>query len=54
MCKHNNNNDYYYHYHNIFINTYIMKSEPKIELSPDVSDKIEQTTCYMCACRCGR
>ena len=28
-------------------------SEPKIELSPAVSDEVKETTCYMCACRCG-
>ncbi|MGR3490738.1 MAG: molybdopterin oxidoreductase family protein [Shimia sp.] len=27
--------------------------QPKIELSPKVSDEVRQTTCYMCACRCG-
>jgi anaerobic selenocysteine-containing dehydrogenase len=27
--------------------------QPEIELSPKVSDEIRQTTCYMCACRCG-
>ncbi len=27
--------------------------EPKINLSPRVSDEIRKTTCYMCACRCG-
>ena len=27
--------------------------EPVIETSPHVSDEIKQTTCYMCACRCG-
>ncbi len=27
--------------------------QPKIETSPKVSDEIRQTTCYMCACRCG-
>ena len=26
---------------------------PKLDLSPPVSDEIRQTTCYMCACRCG-
>ena len=25
----------------------------KIDLSPVVADRIETTTCYMCACRCG-
>ncbi|MCB1330374.1 MAG: hypothetical protein KDK28_13500, partial [Maritimibacter sp.] len=25
----------------------------QIETSPPVSDEIRQTTCYMCACRCG-
>ncbi len=29
-----------------------MTVEP-IDLSPRVSDEIRQTTCYMCACRCG-
>ena len=28
-------------------------SEPKLDLSPPVSDEIRKTTCYMCACRCG-
>ncbi|WP_367383364.1 molybdopterin oxidoreductase family protein [Roseobacter sp. HKCCD8198] len=27
--------------------------QPDLDLSPDVSDEIRQTTCYMCACRCG-
>ena len=30
-----------------------MNDQPKINLSPPVSDEIRQTTCYMCACRCG-
>ncbi|MBT4353108.1 MAG: molybdopterin-dependent oxidoreductase, partial [Rhodospirillaceae bacterium] len=30
-----------------------MASEPQIDTSPEVSDEIRQTTCYMCACRCG-
>jgi len=25
----------------------------KVETSPIISDEIKQTTCYMCACRCG-
>ena len=25
----------------------------RVETSPDVSDQIKTTTCYMCACRCG-
>ncbi|MEM7216361.1 MAG: molybdopterin oxidoreductase family protein [Pseudomonadota bacterium] len=28
-------------------------SEIELETSPHVSDEIRQTTCYMCACRCG-
>jgi len=28
-------------------------SQPALDLSPKVSDEIRQTTCYMCACRCG-
>ncbi|MEM9342002.1 MAG: molybdopterin oxidoreductase family protein [Pseudomonadota bacterium] len=28
-------------------------SQPQVELSPKVSDEVRQTTCYMCACRCG-
>ncbi len=28
-------------------------SQPKVNTSPKVSDEIRQTTCYMCACRCG-
>ncbi len=27
--------------------------EPQIDHSPEVSDEIKKTTCYMCACRCG-
>ena len=27
--------------------------EPHIDTSPAVSDRVETTTCYMCACRCG-
>ncbi len=27
--------------------------QPKIDLSPKVSDEVRRTTCYMCACRCG-
>jgi anaerobic selenocysteine-containing dehydrogenase len=27
--------------------------QPVINTSPKVSDEIRQTTCYMCACRCG-
>ncbi|MEL7127423.1 MAG: molybdopterin oxidoreductase family protein [Pseudomonadota bacterium] len=29
------------------------KDQPTIDLSPKVSDEVRQTTCYMCACRCG-
>jgi anaerobic selenocysteine-containing dehydrogenase len=28
-------------------------SEHRINTSPIVSDKVDTTTCYMCACRCG-
>ena len=28
-------------------------TQPQLDLSPRVSDEIRQTTCYMCACRCG-
>jgi len=27
--------------------------QPVLETSPEVSDEIRRTTCYMCACRCG-
>ncbi len=27
--------------------------QPDLDVSPKVSDEIRQTTCYMCACRCG-
>ena len=27
--------------------------QPALDLSPQVSDEIRKTTCYMCACRCG-
>ncbi len=30
-----------------------MTSEPPIDLSQPVGDEVKQTTCYMCACRCG-
>jgi sulfite dehydrogenase (quinone) subunit SoeA len=30
-----------------------MTVQPKINLSPKVSDEVRRTTCYMCACRCG-
>ena len=30
-----------------------MKSQPVIDTQPKVSDEVRQTTCYMCACRCG-
>ena len=25
----------------------------EIDTSPTISDEIKETTCYMCACRCG-
>ncbi len=28
-------------------------TQPKLNTSPPVSDEVRQTTCYMCACRCG-
>ncbi|MFL4469741.1 molybdopterin oxidoreductase family protein [Tateyamaria armeniaca] len=28
-------------------------TQPKLDLSPKVSDEVRKTTCYMCACRCG-
>ncbi len=28
-------------------------AQPKLDLSPKVSDEVRKTTCYMCACRCG-
>ncbi|GAB1363118.1 hypothetical protein MASR1M32_23540 [Rhodobacter sp.] len=28
-------------------------TEPRVETARPVSDEIRQTTCYMCACRCG-
>ena len=27
--------------------------QPKLDLSPKISDEVRKTTCYMCACRCG-
>ncbi len=30
-----------------------MQSQPALDLSPQVSDDVRKTTCYMCACRCG-
>ena len=29
------------------------RNEPDIDTSPAVADRVETTTCYMCACRCG-
>ncbi|MCR9124920.1 MAG: molybdopterin oxidoreductase family protein [Rhodobacteraceae bacterium] len=29
------------------------QSEPKVALNDPVGDEMKQTTCYMCACRCG-
>ena len=28
-------------------------NQPKVETQREVGDEIRQTTCYMCACRCG-
>ena len=28
-------------------------TQPQLDTSPEVSDEIRKTTCYMCACRCG-
>ena len=30
-----------------------MSVEPSVDTAPKVSDEVRQTTCYMCACRCG-
>ena len=30
-----------------------MSKEPDIDLNVPVGDRVEKTTCYMCACRCG-
>ena len=30
-----------------------MHRQPYLDTSPNVSDEVRQTTCYMCACRCG-
>ena len=30
-----------------------MTVQPKVDTTPHVSDEVRQTTCYMCACRCG-
>ncbi|WP_049643761.1 molybdopterin oxidoreductase family protein [Candidatus Rhodobacter oscarellae] len=30
-----------------------MHRQPALDTSPKVSDEVRQTTCYMCACRCG-
>jgi len=27
--------------------------QPRVDTSPNVSDEVRKTTCYMCACRCG-
>ena len=28
-------------------------SRSRVDTSPEVSDEVKYTTCYMCACRCG-
>ena len=28
-------------------------TQPDLNLSPQISDEVRKTTCYMCACRCG-
>ncbi len=28
-------------------------TQPRLDLSPPISDEVRKTTCYMCACRCG-
>ncbi len=28
-------------------------NQPKVQTSAPVADEMRQTTCYMCACRCG-
>ncbi len=30
-----------------------MTEQPRLDLSPKLFDEVRQTTCYMCACRCG-
>ena len=30
-----------------------MTDQPYLDTSPQFSDEIRKTTCYMCACRCG-
>jgi predicted molibdopterin-dependent oxidoreductase YjgC len=30
------------------------KDQPILDTSPKVSDEVRKTTCYMCACRCGK
>ena len=30
-----------------------MSTTPLVNMSPEISDEIKRTTCYMCACRCG-
>ena len=30
-----------------------MSPKPLVDTSPEISDEIKKTTCYMCACRCG-
>jgi sulfite dehydrogenase (quinone) subunit SoeA len=39
--------------HRIFEEPCMANSQPSVDLSPQVSDEIRKTTCYMCACRCG-
>jgi len=29
------------------------RHQPELDTSPQVSDEVRKTTCYMCACRCG-
>ena len=28
-------------------------NQPRVETQREVGDEVRQTTCYMCACRCG-
>ncbi len=35
------------------MNTDTPQWQDKIDTSPEISDEIKYTTCYMCACRCG-
>ena len=39
--------------HNNALKKSRISGQPAVDVSPEISDEIRKTTCYMCACRCG-